>query len=209
MLLDTDDIIKRISIVVGCIIITTSIGAVVWYNSNLKNEFVEGKTETNYLRQETSRLGAETDNLKNDVIQRDRELKTTILLNIDETKKVDNELQQQNSNLKQFQLDSDRVRNEIKTEIAKLRDANNLLADAVIKLRDANISLAESLKTKELDLKSEDTKLKTEQDKIKSDLKTETAKLQDLIKNKDQEIEDLKNRLNKEIEWRNKFTWNR
>jgi len=209
MFLEPELVIKRVSIVAGVIIIAVTAGATVWYNSNLKNEFDENYTETNNLRQETSRLGAINDELKNTLESNTKDLKNNIFSNKEETKRVgeetkrvDSEVKQQNLTLKQFQQEYEKFKTETRNENAKLKEANSVLA--------------EQLMIKEILLKNEIKARETEHEKLKTELKNETARLKnennslnDKLRNKDIELQELRIKLNKEIEWREKNMWNR
>lgn len=64
MFLEPEVIIKRVALVLAAVILAAMAGATVWYNYNLGSEFQAGQVETNQLRQETSRLGAMTDDVR-------------------------------------------------------------------------------------------------------------------------------------------------
>lgn len=199
MLLDIDDIIKRVSIVAGSIIVVAGIAATTWYNSNLKDEFVDGQTETNNLRQETSRLGAHTDELRDQLSQKTQELKQNINLTKDDTVKLDREIKTvQETNVKN--------QTETRSELQKLLSLNT--------------QVYELLKVKEQELKREQEKIRSEykQDIAEREqrLELEISKLKDmnvvfsaLLKQRDREIEELTQKINREIELRNKYPWNR
>ncbi len=199
MLLDIDDIVKRVSIVVGSIIVVAGIAATTWYNSNLKDEFVDGQTETNNLREETSRLGAHTDELRYLLSQKTQELKQNINLTKDDTVKLDREIKTvQETNVKN--------QTETRSELQKLLSLN--------------AQLYELLKVKEQELKREQEKIRSEykQDIAEREqrLELEISKLKDmnvafsaLLKQRDREIEELTQKINREIELRNKYPWNR
>ena len=209
MLLDTEDIIKRISLVLSALAITGSIGAAIWYNSNLKVEFDQGKTETNYLRQETSRLGAMTDSIKEEVEIRAKELKNNILSTKEETVKVDKEV-------KLVQQDNEKLKLETKTMNTQLVELIKLKDQEVKTIFDKLFKEQEKFKT---DTKNEFEKLQNNDQKIIRDiveynqrLEFEIAKLKDMntvfsamMRQRDKEIEELSRKLEKEIEWRSKY----
>lgn len=184
MFLDPELVIKRVAIVAGAILVASAIGITVWYNLNLKTEFVEGKTETTNLRQETSRLNAETDGLKDIVSGTTKDLKNSISLNLEETKKVESEVKSQNLTLKQLQNEFDKYKVEVKTEFVKLND---------------------QLKAKTIELDKLKVEHKNEVERNKFDI----DRLNNEIKAKDKEISDTKAKLDKEIEWRTKYFWTR
>lgn len=106
MFFDIEEAVKKISAVLVVLIIAMAAGVTIWYNYNLKNEFQEGQTETNQLRQETSRLGAMTDHVNQTLaveIQRLRqeqnqgktELRTEIVKLAEENTKLRNQLKTQ------------------------------------------------------------------------------------------------------------------
>lgn len=213
MLLTAEDIIKRISIVLGVIIVAGSAGAAIWYNSNLKNEFDEGKTESNQLRQETSRLGAMTDEIKHEIENKAKELKNNIIATKDETMRVDKEI-------KTVQQDTEKFKNETKLMNTQLVE--------LLKSRDQELKIHLDRLYKEQekfrqDVKIEFEKLHVNDNKINKDiierherLELEIAKLKDMntvfsamLRQRDKEVEDLSQKLAKEIEWRNKYNWNR
>lgn len=195
MLLDPEEVIKRVAIVVGAIVFASITGYTVWYNLNLKNEFVEGKTETNNLREETSRLGVETDTLKDVISTNTKDLKNNIIQTQEDTKKIDVDLKNQTITIKQLAQDFDKFRNDSRLENLKLKESNTSLSE---QLRVKENALLELIKTKEINL-----------EKHKTDTKIEISKLNDQLKSKDKEILELKSKLDKEIEWRNRNIWNR
>ena len=195
MLLDPEEVIKRVAIVVGAIVFASITGYTVWYNLNLKNEFVEGKTETNNLREETSRLGVETDTLKDVISTNTKDLKNNIIQTKEDTKKIDVDLKNQTITIKQLAQDFDKFRNDSRLENLKLKESNTSLSE---QLRVKENALLELIKTKEINL-----------EKHKTDTKIEISKLNDQLKSKDKEILELKSKLDKEIEWRNRNIWNR
>lgn len=188
MLLDADDWIKRGLLAAGTLLVVGAIGATTWYNLRLKDEFVEGKTETNYLRQETSRLGANTDNLRDEMFDKTKELKQTILVTKEDTVTL-------NKEIKSVQDDSNKSKAELKGDIQKL------LA--------MNAQLQEQLKLKEQEFKAQlaerDERLQHELSKLKDMNVVFSA----MHRQRDKEIEELSLKINREIEWRNKYHWNR
>ncbi len=195
MFLDPEEVIKRVAIVVGAIVLASATGYTVWYNLNLKNEFVEGKTETNNLREETSRLGVETDTLKTVISTNTKDLKSNIIQTQEDTKKIDVDLKNQTITIKQLAQDFDKFKNDSRLENLKLKESNTSLSE---QLKVKENALLELIKTKEMNL-----------EKHKTDTKVEISKLNDQIKSKDKEILELKSKLDKEIEWRNRNIWNR
>lgn len=188
MLLDLNDWIKRILLVVGSLLIVGVIGTTTWYNLNLKNQFVEGKTETNNLRNETSRLGATTDNLREELIDKTKELKQTLILTKEDTVIL-------NKEIKNVQEDNNKSKSELKSDIQKLLVMNS--------------QLQELLKLKEQELKSQ---LAEREDRLQQEI----VKLKDMIvslnnfhKQHEREIAELNLKIQKEIEWRNKYYFNR
>jgi uncharacterized protein (DUF3084 family) len=213
MFLDPETIIKRISIVVGIILIAASASAAVWYNSNLKNEFDENYNETNSLREETNRLGTMTGELKSEIELKAKELKNNILSTKEETEKVDKEVksiqqdsekfksetrlkeQEVKAQLDQSYKEQEKLRSDLKIEFEKLRSD--------LKIEFEKLHTNDSRLNKDLNLSSE--KLQLEIDKLKD----MNVALSAIIRQKDKEIEELSQKINKEIEWRNKSYWNR
>lgn len=195
MILDTDAIIRRILIVVFSVLASCAFGIAVWYNSNLKIEFDEGKTETNQLREETSRLGAMNDELRDVTELAFKELKNLIYTGKEEAIKLDNKLdnglKEQNQITKQLQLEQEKNKADTKQEISKLKEQS--------------IQLLELLKQKEVEIKTETLRLKVEQERFKNETKVEQASLNQKLKDKEQELEHVKQQLQKEVEWRTKY----
>lgn len=195
MLLDTDAILRRILLSVFGALIACVLGYAVWYNSNLKIEFDEGRTETNQLREETSRLGAMNEELRDVTSITFKEVKNLIHTGKEDTVRLDNKLdtglKEQNQFAKQLQQEQEKNKADIKQEISKLKEQS--------------AQLLELLRQKELELKTETQKLKAEQEKLKNETKLEHAGLNQKLKDKEQELEQVKQQLQKEIEWRTKY----
>lgn len=195
MLLDTDLIIKRIAIIVVALIVSAVLGAAVWYNSNLKNLFDEGITETNILKEETNKLGETTLVLRNTLDTTTKELRKNLQQSNDDTKKIDSEVKQQFGIIKVQQGELDKLKVEIRTELQRLRETNNNTVET-IKLKEQN--LVDQLKIRDAQF-----------DRYKIDSQNKINMLLETIAAKDKEINELRNRLDKEIEWRNKNFWQR
>lgn len=190
MLLDTELIIKRISIVVGILIVAVVTAAVVWYNTNLNTEFVKGKTETIQLRLETVRIGTETDSLKSTLLNTSKELKSSISTTLEETKKIDNELKHQMTNSRQQLQEYEKYKLDTKQELNKLKEINIFLSNL---LKEKEQLLIDQIKLRD-----------AAHEKFKLETKSDILILHDQLKNKDKDLVELKNKLDKEIEWRNK-----
>lgn len=196
MLLDTEEIIKRIFVITLILFISIGLGFAVYYNSNLKNDFIQTKEETNIL---TSKLSEETNVLKSVLGVTTKEFKNSILSNQEETKKVDNELKQQLVTLKQLIQEYEKYKSETKLELVKLKDANTNLSNNLNNtIKEKEIHLLEQLKLRDISY-----------DKLKSDTKIEINILQETIKNKEKDYLDIKSKLDKEIEYRNRYFFNR
>lgn len=191
-LLDTDEIFRRVATVVGAVVVASGMGFTVWYNTNLRTEFLDGKKETVNLRDETARLDSETATIKNTVLTTSRELKSSLQIAAEETKKVDNEVRQQSVSLKQLQQELEKFRQESKIETTRLKEANAAaVASAVATLQDQ--------------IKLRDQSL----EKYKVEAKNEIGSLQSQLHSKNLELADVKNKLDKETDWRNRNFWNR
>lgn len=198
MILDTDAVIRRILIVVFCVFVSCAFGLAVWYNSNLKNEFNEGKTETNYLRQETSRLGAMNQELRETTSNAFNDFKKAVGLQQDNINSLSGELKDANSFAKLLQQEQERSKIETKQELSKLYERS--------------AQLLELLKQKELEIKAEAQRQKVEHEKLKNETRIEhnnlqaaNAALNQNLKAKEQELESIKIQLQKEVEWRNRY----
>ena len=193
--METETLVKRVALALGIVIIAAATAGVVWYNLNLKDEFVEGKTETNYLRQETSRLGAYADTLRTEVETKARELKNSITTNKDFTQKVETEVTQTKIFTREVQQEQSKFQNEATRELSKLHDSDQVLQ--------------EQLRNKEQELKTEIARLRKEVQSENDKLKESISMLNDQLKSKDVEITELKSKLAKEIEFRNRYFINR
>lgn len=188
MFFDIDDIIKRVLQVGAILLITGAIGFTTWYNFNLKNEFVEHQTETNILRQETSRLGANTDNLRDEFGDRTKELKQNISLAKEDNITLNNEF-------KNSQAENLKLINDLRGEISKLVILNDQLQD-LIKTKDKEFKLQ---------LHERDEKFYIEIAKLKDINIIFNA----MHRQRDKELEELNSKINREIEWRNRHYYNR
>lgn len=191
-LIDTDEIFRRVVMVVGAVVVASGVGFTVWYNTKLQTEFLDGKKETVNLRDETARLDLETAVIKNTVSSTARELKSSLQMAAEETKKVDHEVRQQTVSIKQLQQELEKFRQESKIDNTKLREANAAaVASAVATLQDQ--------------IKLRDQSL----EKYKVEAKNELMSLQSQLQQKNLELADVKNKLDKETDWRNRNFWNR
>lgn len=181
MLFDTDDWIKRGLLIVGTLLVVGGIGAATWYNLNLKDEFVEGKTETNYLRQETSRLGANTDNLRDDL---KGDIKKLLAMNSQLNELLKTKDQEYKTQFDKIFREQERLRIELKIEFDKLHASDK--------------SLARDLAERESRLQLEIARLK-DMNVVHSAINSQ----------REREIAELNAKLQKEIDWRNKYYYNR
>lgn len=195
MFLEPELVIKRIAIIVGTVIVSLAAGATIWYNTNLKSIFEEGKNETLNLKEQTVKLGMETIDLKTSLVTTAKDIKNSLNSHSEETKKLDSELKVQNSNLKLNQQELEKFRVDVRMELQKLRELHNVTVD---QLRIKEQSLLEQIKLRDINL-----------EKYKAEKKVEIQNLSDNIANKDKEILDLRFKLDRELEWRNKNFWNR
>ena len=195
MFLDAEEVVKRVSIVLGCVVVIAGFGATYYFGLDLMNKVHEGKSETTALKDEADRLNKETDNIKVNLLSNTKDLKSSITVTAEETKKVDTDVRSQSTTLKQFQQEFDKYRNDTRSELIKLKDANTALADQ-LKAREQYFNEQIRLRDSVIE-------------KNKTDMKSEMASLNDSIKLKDKEIVDLKSKLDKEIDWRNKSFFNR
>lgn len=195
MFLDIEEVIKRVSIVLGCVVIIAGFGATYYFGHDILSKLHEGKSSTTELKDKTDFLNKETDNLKVNLLSNTKDLKSFINIATEETKKVDNEVKLYSSSFKQFQQEIDRYRTETKSELMKLKEAN--------------IALADQLKSKEQYFNEQIRIRDSTIEKNKLDTKSELTLLNDHIKIKDKEINDLKSKLEKEIDWRNRNSFTR
>ena len=201
MLLDTEEIIKRVSIILGCIVVIAGFSATYYFGNILMSKINEGKSETIALKDEATRLNKETDNLRSNLVSNTKDLKSSINVTSNETKKVDEDVKSHFTTLKQFQQEFDKYRSDTKTELHKLRDANVALIDQM-KIKEQYFN--DQLKNKEQYFNDQIKLRDSVIEKNKADAKSEIASLNESIKLKNKEIVDLKYKLDKEIEWRNK-----
>lgn len=110
LFLDTETLVRRTTIAVVCILVLAGIGASLWYNRYLHDVFTNGVTETNNLREETSRLGAMTDTVQS-IMQ------TEII---------------------RLRNENERTRTELRTELVKLTEENTRLR-AQLRLQDESL----------------------------------------------------------------------
>lgn len=195
MFLDVEEVIKRVSIVLGCAVVIAGFGTTYYFGREIMNKVYEGKSETTALKDEADRLNKETDNIKTNLLSNTKDLKSSITVNAEETKKVDSDVKSQSTTFKQFQQEFDKYRTDTRSELSKLKDANIVLVDQ-LKAREQYFNEQIRLRDSVIE-------------KNKTDMKSEIASLNDSIKIKDKEITDLKSKLDKEIEWRNRSFFNR
>lgn len=195
MFLDIEEVIKRVSIVLGCAVVIAGFGATYYFGREIMNKVYEGKSETTALKDEADRLNKETDNIKTNLLSNTKDLKSSITVTAEETKKVDSDVKSQSTTLKQFQQEFDKYRTDTRSELSKLKDSNVVLADQ-LKAREQYFNEQIRLRDSVIE-------------KNKTDMKSEIASLNESIKLKDKEITDLKSKLDKEIEWRNRSFFNR
>lgn len=181
MFLDTEELIKRIIAVFLSVIILAGFGITFYYGYLLKKDIVQGQAET-------AKILEELNGFKETATTNTKQLKTSITTNVEETKKVDDDLKSQTNAVKQLQSD-------IKVELSKLKESNNILSE---QLKAKEQQFVEQLKIRDNII-----------EKNKSDAKAEISNLRDLTKTKDKEIADLKSKLDKEIDWRNRNFFNR
>lgn len=188
MLLEPEVVAKRIAIVSGAIIVALAAGATVWYNTNLKNIFLQNITETTGLRQETAKLSVETDGLKSTLSATAKEFKSFLAAGAEETKKLDGELKSQTLNIKATNQELEKLRADIRAELQKIRDSHSAAVATLqdqIKVRDANL------------------------EKYKADRKIEVHNLAEQLSIKEREVTELRAKLDVEVEWRKKNFWGR
>ena len=195
MFLDFEEILKRVSIVLGCVVVLLGFGATYYFGRDMMIKLYEGKSETTTLQSEATRLNKETDEIKVSLLSNTKDLKSSINSTIEETKKVDSDVKSQATTLKQFQQEFDKYRTDTKIELTKLKDANLALLD---QLKSREQYFNEQIKLRDSII-----------EKNKTDAKSEIVSLHDSIRAKDKELTDLKSKLDKEIDWRNKSFFNR
>lgn len=195
MFLDTEEILKRTLFVIVVAGMIAGFGITYYYGRTLFLEVAQRKTETLALSDQTTQLNQETDGIKRNIANTNKDINKSINTNVEETKKVDSELKLQTTTVKQLQQELDKYKNETKLEINSLKTHNKELTDQLaIKDRQFNEQL-----------KSRDTVF----DKHKQETKIEISNLHNALIAKDKEITELKARLDKEISWRNKNYFNR
>ena len=195
MFLDTEEVIKRTSIVLGCAIVIAGFGATYYFGRDLMNKVHEGKSETIALKDEADRLNKETDTIKVNLLSNTKDLKSSIIVASEETKKVDGDVKSQHTTFKQFQQEFDKYKSDARIEFLKLKESNLALTDQ-IKIKEQYFN--EQIRIRDSVI-----------EKNKIDAKAEIAALHDSVKLKDREIADLKSKLDKEIEWRNRSFFTR
>lgn len=193
LLLDSDDIkdiIKKIVIILFGILILMGFVVTYYYGNIIFQEIIHTKNETTTLKKHTSKLNQDTEEIKDNLHSNTKALKNSITNNTEDTKKVDSDVKNQISSLKQLQQEFDKHRNETKSEINILKDLNKDLA-SLLKSKEQYFN--EQIRLRDIII-----------EKNKQDSKIEISTLSDSIKAKDKEITELRANLNKEIEWRNK-----
>lgn len=195
MFLDTEEVIKRVSITLGCAVVLAGFGLTYYFGLDIIHKINESQTETTALKDEANRLTKETDSIKTNLLANTKDLRSSITVSLEETKKVDSDVKSQTTTLKQLHQEFDRYRTETRAELSKLKDANMSLTEQM-KVRDQYYT--EQIRIRDSIL-----------EKNKADTKIEMMMLSDSLRNKDKEIADLRSKLDKEIEWRNRSFFTR
>lgn len=190
MLLDTEEVVKKVAMGIAGVAIAAGFGLTYYFGQKIYTDLRVSKNETSTLKNETARLNQETDSIKINISSNTKELKNSINTSVEETKKVDVDVRSQSSVIKQLQQDYEKYKSEMRHEFLKLKEVNAALS---ADLKSKEQSLIDQLKLRDSVI-----------EKHKSETRTEISALQEMLKNKDREISELKFKLEKEIEWRNK-----
>lgn len=192
MLLDTESVIKRAAVAVASVLIVAGFAATYYYVQNFDVAIADNKSEATSIKQA---LQGETDSIRTTINAANRELKSSISVTAEESKKLDSELRNQSQTVKQLLQDLDRYKAEVKNDFAKLRTVNEALLDQ-LKAKDQWYS--EQIKLRDATM-----------EKYRADARADVTNLQELLKIKDREMADLRLKLDREIEWRTKNFWYR
>lgn len=168
MLLDADVIIKRIALVVGIVIVALGLAAATWYNTNLKNVFEDGKSQTLDLKQETQTLEV---NL-NQAIGAIADIKAALLVHDDAFVNIQQNYDQLQDlighEISTLLTDTQSRDQKLHTEIAQLKSQQEKFATDTAKtinsLQQQNQNLQQQIHTKSQEVQALQNKLDAEID---------------------------------------------